>query len=158
MRLVVCLFGLLALSAIAAEPQLSPNAPADQPVPVAPAQLDSFEAVIAPYIAQAKSTYPAAKAKYLAGLPRGQHFFVTTRLHDSTGAFEQVFIAVNAIRDGVISGRIASDINTVQGYKNGDTYSFAESDLVDWLIALPDGSEEGNFVGKFFDGYHGSGA
>jgi hypothetical protein len=30
-------------------------------------------------------------------------------------------------------------------------YSFQESELVDWLISRPDGSEEGNVVGKFLD-------
>jgi hypothetical protein len=116
------------------------------------------DAAIAPYVADAKSTYPAAKAKFLAGLPQGQYFFVTTRLHDQSGTFEQVFIAVKSIQDGVISGRIASDINLVSGYKNGDPYVFPEAELLDWLITHPDGSEEGNVVGKFLDGYHGGGA
>ena len=28
---------------------------------------------------------------------------------------------------------------------------FNEKDILDWLIAKPDGSEEGNFIGKFLD-------
>ena len=157
-RLLVLLLALLAFSAFASEPQLSPNAPADKPGSVMSGEMDSFETAIATYVALAKTSYPEARTRFLAGLPKGQYFFVTTRLHDATGAFEQVFIAVNTIHDGVITGHIASDIGRVSGFRNGDPYAFPESDLLDWLIAHPDGSEEGNFVGKFLDGYHGSGA
>lgn len=157
-RLLYIPLAFLALPAFAGEAQLSQNAPQDKPGSIAPGHVDAFETAIAPYVAQARSNFPAAKAKYLAGLPEGQIFFVTTRFYDNTGAFEQVFIAVSAIEDGVIRGRIASEIGRVSGYSNGDPYTFPESDLLDWLIAHPDGSEEGNFVGKFLDGYHDSGA
>ena len=73
-----------------------------------------------------------------------------TNLHDQRTT-EQVFVAVDSIRDGRITGRIATDDLTVVGYKKGDTYSFPESDLIDWLITHPDGTEEGNVVGKFLD-------
>ena len=43
----------------------------------------------------------------------------------------------------------------VSGYAYKQPYSFPESELVDWLIAKPDGSEEGNVVGKFLDTYGG---
>lgn len=31
--------------------------------------------------------------------------------------------------------------------------SFAESMLIDWTISKPDGTEEGNYIGKFLDDY-----
>jgi hypothetical protein len=40
---------------------------------------------------------------------------------------------------------------TVDGYKRGDAYQFPESALTNWAIRKPDGSEEGNVVGKFLD-------
>jgi hypothetical protein len=89
----------------------------------------------------------------LAGLPAGQSFFVTTRIHDRHGRLEQVFVAVHEISDSVIGGLIWSEIGVVEGYALGQPYSFEESKLLDWLIAHPDGSEEGNFVGKFLDSY-----
>ena len=159
MRQSVCILpALLAFSALASGPQLSPNAPKDKPVIYMRDDIGSLSAAMAPHIAQAKSTYPAAKARFLAGLPLGQIFFVTTRLHDNTGAVEQVFIQVSSIRDGQITGRIASQIRTVPGYETGGLYTFRESDLLDWLITHEDGSEEGNYVGKFLDNYHGGGA
>lgn len=144
---------LLSWSAAAQDPQLAPNAPQDKPITAHSSELAAFEAAIAPHIAEAKRTYPEAKKTFLAGLPEGQSFFVTTRLHDGSGAFEQVFIAVRSIDGGVVHGKIWSEINTVRGYRFGDEYRFAESELLDWLITHPDGSEEGNFVGKFLDTY-----
>jgi hypothetical protein len=29
-----------------------------------------------------------------------------------------------------------------------------EKDVYDWTISRPDGSEDGNYVGKFLDTYH----
>lgn len=39
----------------------------------------------------------------------------------------------------------------VTGYKRGDPHDLPEAEIVDWLISRPDGSEEGNVVGKFLD-------
>jgi hypothetical protein len=133
-------------------PPLSPNAPQDQPVDAkGDAEIAEYRAAIAPYIEKGRRTYPEAKKRYLAGLPAGHHFYAVTKLRDGSGTFEQVFVAVASISGDRISGRIASDILGVKGFKNGDPYTFPESELVDWLITHPDGSEEGNVVGKFID-------
>jgi uncharacterized protein YegJ (DUF2314 family) len=87
----------------------------------------------------------------LTGLPKGQHFFVVTKLQDSSGNLEQVFIFVAMIDNGRITGRIDNDLISVKDFKNGDPYTFPESEVLDWLITRPDGSEEGNVVGKFLD-------
>ena len=133
--------------------KLAPNVPVDKPVHVGAEQKQSIEEAIKPYVEKARKTYPDAKARYLKGLPPKNIFFITTRLHDKEGRFEQVFIAVKEIKDGVIKGVIASDVDLLTKYKQGDDYSFPESDLIDWTISKPDGTEEGNFVGKFLDNY-----
>jgi hypothetical protein len=132
---------------------IAPNAPRDKPVETTADQVHKFEEAIKPYIEMAKKSYPEAKARFQAGLPAKHSFFITTRLHDSSGNFEQVFIAVQEIKDGKVSGLIWSDINVVKGYKPKDSYTFPESELIDWTISKPDGTEEGNFVGKFLDSY-----
>ena len=106
-----------------------------------------------PYVEQARATWPAAHDRFRAGLPPHHTLFVTTRLSDATGREEQVFIAVGSIANGTIGGTIASQIGLVQGYRYGQSYAFPESALVDWMVARPDGSEEGNVVGKFMDSY-----
>jgi hypothetical protein len=133
-------------------PSLSPDAPQDQPVHASgKADAEEYRAAIAPYVEKGRKSYPEAKKRYLAGLPAGHHFFAVTNLRDGSGTSEQVFVAVAGIKDGRITGRIASDVIGVKRFKNGDPYTFPESELVDWLITRPDGSEEGNVVGKFLD-------
>ena len=152
LRLTIVLLTLaVALPVVA---QLAPNAPQDKPQALQEAQFAAFERAISPHVAKARATYPQARQRYLNGLPRGHTFFVTTRLHDKQGRWEQAFIQVLSIADGKIHGRIASELTLVTDLRNGQAYSFPEAELLDWLIAKPDGTEEGNVVGKFLDTYH----
>ena len=145
---------LLALAvALPVVGQLAPNAPQDKPQGLQEAQFAALERAISPHVAQARATYPEARGRYLSGLPNGHTFFVTTRLYDKQGRWEQAFIRVSSIADGKIHGHIASELTLVTDLRNGQKYSFPEADLLDWLIAKPDGSEEGNVVGKFLDTY-----
>lgn len=153
--LVVVALLLASATCFAQDPKLSPDAPEDKPASLTSEWLSKFETAIAPYVAQAKATYPQAKSKFLAGLPEGQSFFVTTRLRRN-GLVEQVFVAVRSIDGDTISGRIWSNVQLVPGYKHGDAYRLPEAEVMDWLITHPDGSEEGNVVGKFLDTYSGT--
>src|SRR5262245_23218658 len=69
MRYALLLIGLFV--AAGAHGQLAPNAPADQPQALKPQDVEAFEAAIAPYIAEARKTYPEAKQRYLDKLPPG---------------------------------------------------------------------------------------
>ncbi|HET9711231.1 MAG TPA: hypothetical protein VFP64_05095 [Pyrinomonadaceae bacterium] len=139
----------LAVSTVA----ISQQPKQDKPISAAESEALQIEAAIKPYIEKARTTYPQAKARFLSGLPPKHTFFITTRLYDSLKRFEQVFVAVKEIKDGRISGVIATEIHLVSGYREGDAYSFPESELIDWTISKPDGTEEGNFVGNFLDSY-----
>jgi uncharacterized protein YegJ (DUF2314 family) len=135
-----------------------PPAPTPQPSPdqsfsVNSEEIQKFEEAIKPYIEKARKTYPEARARYLAGLPQKHAFYVTTRLRDKQGHYEQVFIAVREIRGEMIKGLIASEVEFITDYRRGESYSFPEAELIDWTIVKPDGTEEGNFVGKFLDEY-----
>ncbi|HEY3112833.1 MAG TPA: DUF2314 domain-containing protein [Gemmatimonadaceae bacterium] len=151
--------GLIAFSpAIAtsqqAKPELAPNAPHDRPLETAQRCVwNAMERAMQPYIALARASWPQARQRYLAGLPPHNSFFVTALLIDESDRREQVFIAVESIHDGRITGKIWNDVDIVRGYRLGDRYSFPESELRDWLIIKPDGTEEGNFVGKFLESY-----
>jgi uncharacterized protein YegJ (DUF2314 family) len=135
----------------ASPPRPGSNAPADRPVDLSSqADMDALDRAIAPYLEQARRSYPDAKQRFLAGLPAGHKFAVVTELH-SAGKSETVFIAVQRIDGDRITGWINNDIRLVTGYKAGDSYTLAETDLIDWVVVRPDGSEEGNIVGKFLD-------
>jgi len=142
---------LILLSITSALAQLAPSAPSDQPKALVQEQMSENAKEIAPYVAMARKSYLAARQRFLSGLPRGQNLFLVTRLVDAKGHWEQVFIHVETIADGLVTGTIASDIRLVSGFRPGQIYKFHESDMLDWLISKPDGSEEGNFVGKFLD-------
>lgn len=132
-------------------PRVGSNASKDEPVQASTsAERAKLEREIAPYIEQARKSYPGAKKRYLAGLPRGQRFSVVTKLH-SPGREEAVFVTVTGIKGDQVTGRIDSDVRGVVGYKAGDSYTLSERDIADWVIVGPDGSEEGNLIGKFLD-------
>ena len=152
MKCSILLFAFAASIGVC-QAQLATNAPVDRPVSVNEARISKYERAIAPYVAKARETYPEAKKRYLAGFPPKHTFFVTTRLTDKSGLWEQVFIAVENIKDGNITGIISNNLTAVKDYKSGQRYTLAEADLLDWLISKPDGTEEGNFVGNFLDTY-----
>ena len=155
----VCITFILLISTAAFSQQpnqevnIAPNAPKDKPISGTENEIRQFEEAIKPHVETARKTYPEAKKRFLKGLPPKETFFITTRLKDAAGRFEQVFIAVREIKDGKVTGLIWSDVQLVSGYQLRDSYTFPENELLDWMISKPDGSEEGNFVGKFLDSY-----
>lgn len=129
--------------------------PPDMPVRAAgDKQIDSLVKAEEPYIAKGRATFAAAKKRFLAGLARGEIFYVRKRLIDpGDKRNEEVFIEVSAIKDGTVAGRIASELTVVRSFRRWHPISFPESDVLDWTILHPNGREEGNYVGKFIDTY-----
>jgi len=122
----------------------------------ADSQTSCVQRLIAPYVAQARATYPDARRKFAAGLPTGFHFALTTQVHDDSGHFEQVFIRVDSIVNARVFGIINNDIYVVRQYRAYMPYAFTEDALLDWTITDPNGVEvEGNFVGRYFDKFQG---
>jgi hypothetical protein len=131
---------------------VAPNAPPDRPISTATDSATAhLFALLEPCRRRALASWPDARARFAAGLPDRHTMFVTTRLHDAAGHVEQVFVAVDAVGAGRVSGRLASDVRVVEGYRRGQTLSVAEADVVDWMVARPDGTEEGNWMGRFID-------
>jgi hypothetical protein len=162
MRILLGSIALLIAAAQSAHAQrpveLAPNAPPDKPVGATfQCQLDAMKRAIEPLSVAARASFPAARQRFTAGLPPRHTFFVTTRLHDAEGREEQIFVAVDSItgppESARIAGRIWSPVQLVRGYAYKQPYTFGIAELVDWTIARPDGSEEGNEVGKFMDTY-----
>ena len=133
---------------------LAPNAPRDRPASLTErCQWDALVRTLEPYVQQARASYPAAKQRFLAGLPPRETFFVVVRLSDSLEHHEQVFVVVDSIVGDRIAGRLWSQIDLVRGFRLRQPYATTAGEIVDWLIAKPDGTEEGNLVGKFLDTY-----
>lgn len=105
---------------------------------------------IAPFVMDALNSYPQARERFLAGLPAEQRLLVVSRIPRADGTFEQVFVHCQSIEDGVIKGLLASEVK-IDGLGIGSSLSVNEADLLDWVIVLADGREEGNRVGRFLD-------
>lgn len=126
--------------------------PVDKPVAVTSAEGEKkFEEAIAPYVKKARETLPKAKKRYLKGLPKGEQFFVTTKLYGPDGKYEQVFVKVTSWKKEEIKGLLTSNVDFIPNHKWGEKITCREADVLDWLISKPDGSEEGNLVGRFLD-------
>jgi uncharacterized protein YegJ (DUF2314 family) len=108
-----------------------------------------LDAVIAAPIIKARRTLAQTKKRYLAGLESDAKLFLTARIFDKNGVFEQVFVEVQEWSDTAITAVISNDLDTVRDYQKGQTITFSERKVLDWIIIKPDGSEEGNFVGKY---------
>ena len=129
------------------------KSPQDTPVAVNAEKSKKFEDAIAPYVKKARETLPEAKKKYLAGLAKNQTFFVTINLYDPSKKFEQVFVRVTSWKGETVQGILASELALIHNHSKGEKLTCNESKILDWTISKPDGTEEGNFVGKFLDTY-----
>jgi uncharacterized protein YegJ (DUF2314 family) len=129
------------------------NSPQDKPVVSNREQLRKFEDAIAPYVKKAQETLPDAKKKFLAGLPKDQTFYVTIKLYDPSKKYEQVFVKITSWKGQTMQGILSSDLSLIHNHSRGEKLTCNESEILDWTISKPDGTEEGNFVGKFLDTY-----
>jgi len=153
---IITPFLLFSVAIVSAQTRDYPKTPKDKPVHTEGAgQMTDVERAMQPYVAKARKTYPAAKKRFLAGLPPKYLFSLTTKLWDrSHTKFEVVFVVADKISDGKVTGHLASHTKQPVGYDFGDQITFPESQVTDWTIVHPDGTEEGNIVGKFLDSYH----
>jgi hypothetical protein len=132
--------------------------PPDKPHHMVGEQTIAYDEALGPYIAKARATYPAAKKRFLEGLPPGYSFSVWIRLlqNDKKSGqlrHEDVFVVVDSIKNGIVRGRINNKILLLTNHKEGERISIPESEVKNWVILRPDGVEEGNPVGKFLDHY-----
>lgn len=133
---------------------LAKNAPKDDPKKIANKEAaNNFEKAIAPYVAQARKTLPDTKKRFQKGLKPGEVLYVTVRLYNTAGQYEQVFVEVKSWKNSTIAGLLSSEPELVKERKRGEKMSVQEKDVYDWTISKPDGTEDGNFVGKFLDTY-----
>lgn len=106
---------------------------------------------------KAKSTYPSARDRFLAGPPKKSLFAVLRNEEaDSGGWGEGDIIVVERIAGGRITGR---DIfgSMIEVVPEPERIVFPESQVFDWLIVHPDGTIEGNVVHDFMCGPPGAG-
>jgi uncharacterized protein YegJ (DUF2314 family) len=127
------------------------NAPADNPEAVSGVdKVKAFEEELKPIMENAKATLPDAKKRFLKGLKKGEAFFLTIDLRERN-VVERIFVRIIKWKDNGIKGAIANDIAVLPTYKNGQVINFSESEVLDWTITKADGSEDGNYLGKYIE-------
>ena len=142
---------LPALATLVAGLLLSPGPAAAQTRPDRPldTRAAAMDRQIAPAVKQAQATLPQAKRRYLAGLPAGQTFYVTTRISDPGGnPQEQVFVRVTQWPGATVKGVLDNDLLAVKTFRKGQAVTVPETAVLDWTINGPGSKQEGNYVGK----------
>jgi hypothetical protein len=132
----------------AADPFLAGNAPKDCNAKTTSEDLAS---IVERFSSDALKTWPTAKQRFLAGLPAQHSLFVTLLLSEPDGTSEYLFVAVDEIVEDQIRGRVWNDVKNIRGLYFRAPIQIPEDAISDWLISKPDGSEDGNIVGKYMD-------
>jgi len=151
-----CVIGMLSACARHqppnAEVHVAASAPVDKPIALTDSSSrDRVNAAMLPCSRKAMALFGAVRQRYTRGLPPQQTLFVVTRLQDAERHRETVFVAVDSMAKRLVFGRIWNPLRAVQGYRFRQALALEEKDIVDWMISKPDGSEEGNLLGKFLD-------
>lgn len=137
------------ISAFAADdPHVAENAPKDCNAPMTPQSIGEVVERLSP---AALKTWPDAKKRFLNGLPGRHSLFVTLLVSEPDGKSEYLFVAVDEIAKDHIRGRIWNDVKIVKSLSFRAPIEIPEDAISDWLITKPDGSEDGNIVGKYLD-------
>ena len=148
-QIALCVAGLsLSWRAFTQDPFVAENAPEDCG---ALTTSDALRSIVDELSPEALKTWPTAKERFLAGLPEQHGFFVTFLVVDAEGRSEYLFIAVDEIVENEIRGRIWSDVKLIEGMPFRAPVVLPEDAISDWLITKPDGTEEGNIIGKYID-------
>lgn len=98
---------------------------------------------------EARRTMAQARQRFQAGLPSSATFFLTVSLLDASATRVPMLVLVKQWQGGRISGRLVPT-TAAEPLPEAAT-EFEEDAVLDWLILHDDGSEEGNFVGKYLE-------
>jgi len=142
--------GILGLSAALCS-SAAAQAPPDRPQTLDSASEACLERASQARTARAVASLPDAIRRFQAGLGEGRRFYVTVRVWDQQGKSEQVFVAVLGVRGDTLVGQLDSETELVTQFHRGDRFLVLQDAVLDWTISQPDGTEEGNLLGKLMD-------
>lgn len=110
-----------------------------------------FQERLTPCVEHARTTFPEARQRFVAGLEPGHDLFVVIRVRDPQAHVEQVFVQVQTIDGPLISGVISNEVVAVKGFEQGTPVLTFHDEILDWVIVDSTGAETGNFIGKYLD-------
>ncbi|HXB39789.1 MAG TPA: DUF2314 domain-containing protein [Bacteroidia bacterium] len=143
---------LISVNLFSQDESTPPEGTKDKPVSVSNTdELKKLDKLIESPRKKAMKTLSKTKERYLKGLPKGETLYLTVRIFDKDGKFEQIYARVKTWEGDKISARIGNALGVVKEYKQGQLIEFKESDVLDWTIVNAKGEEEGNYIGKYID-------
>ncbi|MFC4791500.1 hypothetical protein ACFPAF_05325 [Hymenobacter endophyticus] len=95
---------------------------------------------------EARRTLDTARRQFQRGLPTGAQLYVVARGLNEAATPELLVVRVLSWRSPQLSGHI---ISTTPG--TPAPIELPEGQVLDWLVLHPDGREEGNYLGKYWD-------
>lgn len=121
--------------------------------PVAPTrlarQLAQAEALPEAPLKEARRTLAQVRQRHQVGLQASETLFLTTFLLDATATRVPTLVQVQQWLGPRIMGRAVPTTAALPLPET--TTEFDEDAVLDWLILHDDGTEEGNFVGKYLE-------
>jgi uncharacterized protein YegJ (DUF2314 family) len=100
---------------------------------------------------RAAAELPRVKKRFLAGLRAGELLYVKTGVDTQSGDREYMWVVVNTWKGYLLTGQLSNDPRWSQKLRAGQTVHLYDSDVVDWMLDLPDGRTEGNYTGAVKD-------
>jgi uncharacterized protein YegJ (DUF2314 family) len=141
MKKILIAFAILALSSTAYSGDTHYE---DMPIAID----TSFEALLDQYVQKAKMSLQYFDEQFEK--PGDRTFYIVTRIYKNE-LYEQVFVKLGSIHEEVYVGLIVSEPMGKVDFKKGEIIQVSTEDVVDWCIVNPDGTEEGNLLGKAAD-------
>lgn len=99
---------------------------------------------------EAQRTLARTRHRFARGLPADTHLYLTARLLNEAAVPEPVVVRVASWEAGRVAGHIVRLDATSKPVATAPA-EFEETAALDWSLLRPDGSEEGNYLGKFLD-------
>jgi uncharacterized protein YegJ (DUF2314 family) len=115
-----------------------------------PRQVRSIESENPAMIAahdRAVAELPGVKRRFQAGLRPGETLLVKHGFPTRNGGHEYMWVVVNTWKGALIQGQLANDPVVRTDMRPGQKVHLYDSDVFDWMLDLPDGSDRGNYTG-----------
>jgi len=108
--------------------------------------VEKEDAQLAAAVAHARETWPAARQRFAEGLPAGRILYVKHGFPTPDGGSEHMWIVVNRIEQGRVTGQLANDPQWIETLQAGQTVDFGAEDISDWMVTDDEGIAEGGFT------------
>jgi len=95
---------------------------------------------------RANAELPAIRTRFEAGLEPGAVLSVKHGFPDNSGSLEHMWVSVSVWHDGRIKGQLMNDPFACPDLRAGQTVSFAEDEVSDWILTTSDGSRLGGYT------------